>query len=69
MEHGAARMRWGVAGLIGAVALGKLSWPDISAKVAIDRTYEPDPTTWGAYDRAYKMFRGIHRRARGLYRN
>lgn len=55
------------AGLIGAVALGKLSWPDIPAKVEIAATYEPDPTTWAAYDRSYKTFTGIYRRTKRLY--
>jgi xylulokinase len=57
------------AGLIGAVALGKLSWPDIPEKVAIAHTYEPDPTTWATYDRAFRTFTGIYKRTKGLHRN
>ena len=56
------------AGLIAAVALGKLSWADIPAKVAIQATYEPDPTTWSTYDRAFTTFRGIHKKTRSLHR-
>lgn len=55
------------AGLIGAVALGKLSWSDIPDRVAIRATYEPDPTTWATYDRAFSTFTGLHRRTRGLH--
>jgi len=56
------------AGLIAAVALGKLTWADIPDRVAIQATYEPDPTTWSTYDRAYRTFRGIHKRTRTLHR-
>lgn len=56
------------AGLIAAVALGKLSWADVPATVRIRATYEPDPTTWATYDRAFSTFTGIHRRTRSLHR-
>ena len=56
------------AGLIAAVAMGKLAWADIPDRVAIEATYEPDPTTWAAYDRAYRTFRDVHRRTRSLHR-
>jgi xylulokinase len=56
------------AGLIAAVALGKLAWADIPDRVAIEATYEPDPTTWSTYDRAYRTFRDVHRRTRSLHR-
>jgi xylulokinase len=56
------------AGLIAAVALGDLGWDDVPGCVAVEATYEPDPTTWSTYDRAYRTFRDVHRRTRGLHR-
>jgi len=56
------------AGLIGAVALGKVSWDQIPEQVAIQATFDPDPTTWDTHRQGYRRFRGLHQATRKLHR-
>jgi xylulokinase len=56
------------AGLIASVALGKLTWPDIPEKIAIQATYTPNPTTRAAYTSGYTLFRALHKPTRALLR-
>jgi xylulokinase len=55
------------AGLLGWVALGKLTWDDVPARVATQATFTPDPAHRAVYDRLYATFRELHRRTRRLY--
>jgi xylulokinase len=56
------------AGLIGAVALGRLGWDDVPATVTIRETFTPDPATRDVYDRLYGSFVALHKHTRTLYR-
>jgi xylulokinase len=55
------------AGLIGAVALGRLGWDEVPGTVAIRETFAPDPGVRATYDRLYRTFVDVHRRNKGLY--
>ncbi|HEV7762655.1 MAG TPA: FGGY-family carbohydrate kinase [Acidimicrobiales bacterium] len=55
------------AGLIGAVALGRLAWDDVPGTVAIRETFTPDPGVRATYDRLYRTFVDLHRRNKSLY--
>jgi xylulokinase len=55
------------AGLVGAVALGRLAWDDVPGTVAVRETFTPDPGVRATYDRLYRTFVDLHRRTRSLY--
>jgi xylulokinase len=56
------------AGLIGAVALGRLGWDDVPATLTVRETFTPDPATRATYDRLYGSFVALHKQTRSLYR-
>jgi xylulokinase len=55
------------AGLIAAVALGRLTWDEVPATVSIRETFTPDPAARATYDRLYRTFVDLHRRTHPLY--
>lgn len=55
------------AGFSAAVALGYLRWDDIPAKIAIERTFTPDPSTRATYDALFAAFTGIYKANKGIY--
>ena len=56
----------GVA-FIALVAIGRLSWDDVPARVPIDRAFRPDPATRSTYDAGFKAFRRAHKDLKGWY--
>jgi xylulokinase len=54
------------AGLIGAVALGKLRWDEIPGKIAVRETFHPEQDVRATYDQLFRTFRDLHRRTKSL---
>jgi xylulokinase len=55
------------AGLLGAVAMGYLSFKDIPGRVQIKNTYQPDPANREIYDELYDAFLQIYKRNKKIY--
>jgi len=55
------------AGLIAAVALGRLRWEDIPGRIATRDVFRPDEAVTATYDQLFHSFREVHRRNRSLY--
>lgn len=55
------------AGLIALVALGRLTWDDVPAKVTIAAEYHPDPAHRATYDHLYASYRSYYRSTKRLY--
>lgn len=55
------------AGLIGLVALERLTWEEIPHKVKIAAEFTPDPANRVTYDRLYATFRQFHQRTKPVY--
>lgn len=55
------------AGLIGAVALGALSFDDVPGIVPVARTFEPDPGNRPVYDELFEEFVHLYRATRRIY--
>ncbi len=55
------------AGLLGAVAMGYLSFKDIPGLVQIKNTYQPDPANREIYDELYDAFLQIYKRNKKIY--
>jgi len=55
------------AGLIGAVALGRLAFDEVPACVPVARTYQPDPGNRPVYDELFAEFVRFHRAARSIH--
>jgi len=55
------------AGFSAAVALGRLKWDDIPARIAITETFHPDPRNRDTYDRLFTTFVDLYKKNRGLY--
>ena len=56
----------GVA-FIALVAIGRLGWDDVPARVPVDRTFVPNPATRSTYDAGYQAFRRAHKDLKGWY--
>jgi xylulokinase len=56
------------AGLLGHVALGHITWPEIPSLVPITRTFRPNPAHKDVYGPLYDAFRQIYKANRGIYR-
>jgi xylulokinase len=52
------------AGMLAAVALGELTFDQIPDRVAVARSYRPDPGTGELYDELFAEFVGLYRRNR-----
>ncbi len=55
------------AALLAAMALGRLEVSEVPNRVAIERTFEPDPANRETYDRLYKEFRRFYRANRRAF--
>jgi xylulokinase len=55
------------AGLLAAMALGRLRVDDIPARVAVARRFVPQPANRAVYDEMYTAFLEVYRRNKGLY--
>jgi xylulokinase len=56
------------AGLVGAVALGSLSFADVAARVEIARTFRPNPDHRATYDALFGEFLQAYHRNKGIFR-
>jgi xylulokinase len=56
------------AALIAAVALRRIAWGDIPGLVAVHRTYHPTMAHRELYEQRFAIFKRLHRRMRGVYR-
>ncbi len=56
------------AGLVGSVALGRITFADIAARVEIARTFHPDPAHRPIYDELFREFLNIYKNNRRMYR-
>ncbi len=56
------------AGLLGHVALGHVTWDEISSLVPISRSFRPNSANRDAYGPLYDAFRQIYKANRGIYR-
>jgi len=56
------------AGLLGALALGRITVPEIADAVAVRNAYSPDPTHRKLYDDRFRIFKQIYRRNKKIYR-
>lgn len=54
--------------LLAAVALGRLRWEEIPARVPIAQTFRPDPARRALYDAMFREFLAFYRATRGIYR-
>ncbi len=55
------------AGLLGAVALGDLTFDQVPDRVAVSRSYAPDPALTDFYDNLFGEFVGLYRRNRRAF--
>jgi len=55
------------AAFLAAVALGYVSFDDISARVQIDNTYEPNPKNRKIYDELFREFVNIYKKNKRMY--
>jgi xylulokinase len=55
------------AAFLAAVALGYLSFDDISSRIQIAHTYTPKPENLKIHDELYREFISIHKRNKGIY--
>jgi len=55
------------AAYLAAVALGYVSFDDISERVQIDNTYEPNPKNRKIYDELFREFVNIYKKNKGMY--
>ncbi|MFQ5577977.1 MAG: FGGY-family carbohydrate kinase [Anaerolineae bacterium] len=55
------------AAFLAAVALGYVSWNDVSERIHIANTYRPNPEHRALYDDLFKEFMNIYRRNRPIY--
>ncbi len=55
------------AGLVAAVALGRLTWADVAERVAVAREFRPDAAHRPRYDALFREFVTIYRKNRGIY--
>ncbi len=55
------------AGLVGSVALGRITFEDIAARVEIKQTFEPNPANLQIYDELFAEFLNIYRRNKPIY--
>jgi xylulokinase len=55
------------AAFLASVALGYISFDDISERIQIDNTYEPDPKNRKIYDELFKEFVNIYKRNNRMY--
>ena len=55
------------AAFLAAVALGYISFDDISERVQIDNTYEPNPKNRKLYDELFREFVNIYKRNKRMY--
>jgi xylulokinase len=56
------------AGLVGAVALGWLSFADVGARVEIANTFRPNPAHRSIYDEMYREFLQAYQRNKAIFR-
>jgi xylulokinase len=56
------------AAFLAGVGIGALGFEDISARVPIQRTFEPQPENRAIYAARYAQFRAAHRRLQPIYR-
>jgi len=54
--------------LIASVALGNMTFDDISEATKIDREFIPDPVNRSMYDSVYKEFLAIYKKNCAIYR-
>lgn len=55
------------AAFLASVALGQLTFDDVSERVQIANTYEPSPANRAVYDELFEEFVNIYRRNRRMY--
>jgi xylulokinase len=55
------------AGLIGAVALGRLSFDDIPERTRFAATFEPNPENRAVYDELFAEFVNIYKNNKQMY--
>ena len=55
------------AAFVGAVALGHLTFDEISGLTQIENTYTPNPENRKIYDELFKEFLNIYKRNKGIY--
>jgi xylulokinase len=55
------------AGLVGSVALGRIKFDDVAARVSIKETYHPNAANRQVYDELFKEFLNIYRNNKRTY--
>ncbi len=57
------------AGLLGALALGRITLPEIAGSVPVEKIYPPDPDHLDLYNERFRLFIEIYRRNKKIYRS
>jgi xylulokinase len=55
------------AGFLACTAIGSMAFADISQRIRIARTYQPDPANRQIYDALFAEFVNLYRQNRGIY--
>ncbi len=55
------------AGLVGSVALGRIKFDDVAARVRIKEVYQPNPANRRVYDDLFNEFLNIYRKNKRIY--
>ncbi len=55
------------AAFFAGLSLGLMERSDVTDRVAVERTFEPDPTTRGIHDTMHREFVQLHRIEKGMY--